>query len=460
MDVVGTFGKYVDQWSENAPARARWLLKTGWQAQDLRYHFLPEKRLSKGDQYLADYMMRMMIRPLKAPEQSVLVSVFTPCELIQEAGLYPYNVESFSCYLTGSRAERAFLQDAEDAGLSETLCSYHKTFIGAALSGVLPKPKCIVYTNLACDANLLTFRYLSNFYQVPAFAIDVPAAQTQANVDYVTQQLHEMEAFLELHTGRKIDPDALRERVERGRRTLKKFDRFQTQRADKYIMTDLVSPMYVGMTNNIFLGMEEEEHLVDLMLDSLKSAPPAKGKRIYWMHTIPFWSQAVRDALALKEDIQIVGCEIAQTVDPDIVYEDPYEQMAARLVYHSLNGSITRRIDAGIRHTRQAGADGAVWFNHWGCKHTLGGSQLARRKFEEAGIPLLVLDGDGVDRSHGGEGQTATRLGAFLEMLTEDHEAVRKITEEAAEDVDGAACHACCMGAAEADAAGGGTAHE
>ena len=30
---------------------------------------------------------------------------------------------------------------------------------------------------------------------------------------------------------------------------------------------------------------------------------------------------------------------------------------------------------------------------------------------------MLLLDGDGCDRSHGGEGQTSTRLGAFLEML-------------------------------------------
>ena len=42
---------------------------------------------------------------------------------------------------------------------------------------------------------------------------------------------------------------------------------------------------------------------------------------------------------------------------------------------------------------------------------------LAKKKFEEAGLPLLILDGDGCDRSHGGEGQTSTRLGAFLEML-------------------------------------------
>lgn len=62
-------------------------------------------------------------------------------------------------------------------------------------------------------------------------------------------------------------------------------------------------------------------------------------------------------------------------------------------------------------------ADGAVWFGHWGCKHTLGAAQLAKKKFEEARIPMLLLDGDGCDRSHGGEGQTSTRLGAFLEML-------------------------------------------
>ena len=32
----------------------------------------------------------------------------------------------------------------------------------------------------------------------------------------------------------------------------------------------------------------------------------------------------------------------------------------------------------------------------------------------------MILDGDGCDRSHGGEGQTATRLEAFLEMLGEN----------------------------------------
>ena len=171
MDVIKTFGNYVEKWCEGHPERARWLLKTGWEAENLKFTVAPSKRMNPSDQYLAKLMMNIMLQPLKHPESSVLVSVFTPCELIQEAGLYPYNVESFSCYLTASQAERAFLQNAEDSGLSETLCSYHKTFIGAAEKGLLPKPKCIVYTNLACDANLLTFTDWQNFIMCRSFRL-------------------------------------------------------------------------------------------------------------------------------------------------------------------------------------------------------------------------------------------------------------------------------------------------
>lgn len=423
MEIVKTFGNYVDKLCEKSPEKARWLLKTGWEAQNLKFRFAPEKRLNKSDQYMARMMMNMMLQPLKHAEQSVLVSVFTPCEIMHEAGLYPYNVESFSCYLTGSQAERTFLQSAEDTGLSETLCSYHKTFIGAAESGLLPKPKCIVYTSLACDANLLTFQRMAEFYHVPIFAIDIPSGQNDANVKYVADQLRDLTSFIEKTTGKKIEEDNLKKRVEKSRKTLEKFSLFQKERADKYVPSDLVSPLYSGMTNNILLGTEEEEKYTEMLLKEIQKAPAKKGKHIYWMHTIPFWSEAVKDALLFKKDAQIVGCELSQAADINMASDDPYEEMAMRLVYHALNGPVSRRIEAGIKHAKDAGADGAVWFNHWGCKHTLGGSRIAKKRFEEAGIPMLILDGDGCDRSHGGEGQTSTRLGAFLEMLGDnDHE--------------------------------------
>lgn len=417
MNIIETFGHYVENLTDTNPKTAQWLLKTGWEAQNLKFRFAPDKKLMPADRYLAHLMMDTMLHPLKNPDSSAIVSIFTPCEMLQEVDLHPYNVEGFSCYLSASKAERAFLQQAENQGIAETLCSYHKTFLGAAKKGLLPKPKCIVYTNLTCDANLLTFRTLADFYQVPSFAIDVPWQQGEDSVRYVVDQLKELSIFLEKHTGKKITEEALIQRLVRSKKTLENYKNFQQARADRYVPSDLVTPLYAGMTNNLLLGTPEEEKYTSQLLKDIQKAPVAKGKHIYWMHTIPFWSDAVRQELCFSEKAQIVGCELAETCEPDFDPEKPFEAMAGRMVYHSLNGSALRRIEAGIRHAKQAGADGVVWFGHWGCKHTLGSAQLAKKKFEEAGLPLLILDGDGCDRSHGGEGQTSTRLGAFLEML-------------------------------------------
>ena len=233
----------------------------------------------------------------------------------------------------------------------------------------------------------------------------------------MADQLRELADFLMEHTGKSIDEENLKTRLKRSRRTLDLYRQFQQERAEKYVPTDILTPLYCGMTTHILLGTEEEERYMNMCLEGIRQAPPARGKRIYWMHTLPFWSDALKEKLDWSERAQIVGCDMVQ--DPDVDWDPsrPYEAMAKRLVYHAFNGNVTRRIEAGIRHAREVHADGAVWFNHWGCKHTMGGAQLAREKFGAAGIPLLILDGDGCDRSRGGEGQTATRMEAFLEML-------------------------------------------
>ncbi len=417
MNITKTFGEYVTRYTEQDAQKGQNLLRLGWKAQGFKFRHFPDKRLMPADRYLADVMMQAMLAPLNEPDQSAIVSVFLPCEMLQEVGIHPYNAEAFSCYLTASNVERSCLQQADNEGISETLCSYHRTFIGAAERGLMPKPKCIVYTNLTCDANMVTFQHLAKFYDVPSFAIDVPLTVSEANISYVEKQLRDLKVFLEQQTGKPIDDAKLAERLAVSKRTLEKFEAYQSEKADRYVPTDLVTQLYSGMTNNILLGTPEIEKYVDMLRNDVKKCKPAKGQRIYWMHTIPFWSDAVRSQLSLTESAQIVGDELQTVCSPDFDPSNPYRAMATRMINHALNGSVSRRIENGIAHARKLNADGVVWFNHWGCKHTLGGALLAKRKFEEAGIPCLLLDGDGCDPSHGGEGQTLTRLGAFLEML-------------------------------------------
>ena len=182
--------------------------------------------------------------------------------------------------------------------------------------------------------------------------------------------------------------------------------------------------MFSAFALHTLLGTEETEHYTEECIRIAESAPPASGIRLVWMHTSPFWVKELRQLTDFNPDLQVVGCDMCFEGLMQTDVSDPYKAMAQRLVYSTFNGPVSRRIDRGIEEARRLNADGIVWFCHWGCKHTLGGAQLAKKRFEEAGFPCLILDGDGCDRSHGGEGQMATRIEAFIEMLGQDKEAV------------------------------------
>lgn len=76
-------------------------------------------------------------------------------------------------------------------------------FLGAALNGIVPKPKCMVYTNLACDGNMMTFPYLKERYEIPSFYIDVPYEKNYDSVMYVAKQLRELKSFYRMSQAEK-----------------------------------------------------------------------------------------------------------------------------------------------------------------------------------------------------------------------------------------------------------------
>ena len=127
--------------------------------------------------------------------------------------------------------------------------------------------------------------------------------------------------------------------------------------------------------------------------------------------------ESAKKLFTFSENAQIVGMDVTTSEFVDFDPEDPYSAMARCLVYSSLNGSHTRRIEHALKHAKAAGAHGAVWFCHWGCRRTMIAANEGKRRFEEAGIPVLILNGDSVDNTGGGSEQAGTRLDAFMEML-------------------------------------------
>ena len=418
-DIVETFGRLVGRQIEKKPQRARRLLLAGYYAKRLQLKIAPQKGLSPARNDLAVTSMNAVIAPLRHPDTAALVSIFTPCEMLHAMGIRPMLAEAMASYINGAKAESAFIAYAQDAGLPETFCSYHKVLLGAILSGVIPKPRFIFNTSLVCDANCLTFRMAAEHWKIPQFFLDVPYHTDEEAVHHVERQLRDFVCFLEEQTGRKLDENKLREHVALSGRTMESLGRAQKLKKGRYLSNDLTDEMYEVFANHVLLGAPETERFALQLEKDLRSAPPTKGVRLLWMHVIPYYQEDLKEMLNFSDRCQIIACDMNYDEYIETDPEKPYESMARRLVFDSFNGSAARRIDRSLEMCRNLEIDGVVYFCHWGCKQTLASAQTVRDALEEAGFPTLVLDGDGCDSGNTSNGQIRTRMEAFIEMLEE-----------------------------------------
>jgi benzoyl-CoA reductase/2-hydroxyglutaryl-CoA dehydratase subunit BcrC/BadD/HgdB len=127
--------------------------------------------------------------------------------------------------------------------------------------------------------------------------------------------------------------------------------------------------------------------------------------------------EPLREAFNLSDRYGLLISDLNYDQLVELDAEDVLGSMARRLILNHFNGGVERRVASVTEMARKLGADGAVIFCHWGCKHSNGGAFMLRDALKDVGVDTLVLDGDACDRRNANEGQFATRLQAFLEVL-------------------------------------------
>jgi hypothetical protein len=141
-----------------------------------------------------------------------------------------------------------------------------------------------------------------------------------------------------------------------------------------------------------------------------------KLKRLLWLHTVPHHDRGLFDMLEKRGAVVIfeeMGQMHLETVDPG----DPFPGLARRLTDHALWGTSSRRARLNVALAKQLKVDGAVHFNHWGCRHGLGSVPVVRSAFMEAGIPFLAIDGDALARGGPNQEKSLQQMESFLELL-------------------------------------------
>lgn len=417
-NLIELFGNHIYKTAPTNPLSARKKLCFAFSTAGLMCKYFPTKKLLPSRQFMQWAAADSAITPLKTGKNSAIVSLYLPCEILHSMGISTLFPEALACYLAAARSEQIFIDTAEQNFVSQTMCSYHKAFIGMVETGVLPKPDFIINTTLACDANHLSFRRAAEHYNVPQYMIDVPYNYSSGAVDYVAKQIKDMVTFIEKQ-GHTFDEAKLIETVEKSKQTLKNFNDILALRANRSLSDEMTSQMLSVFATHVMLGTDNALKYSNDLKTELSAVPEGKkGVRLLWVHTLPYWQDALRDLINFTDRCEIVACDmVMDAMYCNLEETDPYRFMADRLVRNTVNGNGTNRINATLEFAKKLNANGIVWYCHWGCKQTAGLSNIAKSTFESNGFPTLILDGDGCNWNNVNDGQTVTRTEAFLELL-------------------------------------------
>lgn len=416
MNIIELYGDIIKNHMNN-PKTSLSLIKTGLYLENLRTSKFNTSKSPNSLKYLNNICIKYVLEPLKQPNNSALVSLFTPTEILHSMNIYPLFVEAFSSFLSGFTCEDYFIDFASNYGFSETLCSYHKTFLGAVASGLIPKPPFAITTSSICDANINTFRYCSEQYKIPLYVIDVPYEYSADAEFYVTEQIKEMICMIEDCSHKKFSEEKLKEVLSLENSTLNYRKDFLKSLRTNYFPNTLTLEMYKLFTSHVGMGREETYNFYSFQAKDIKNFSKTTAKRILWVHLLPFYHEPLKEIFNFNDKYQLLTCDFSFDYMDTLDCTKPFNALAKKLLLNQYNSSFDRRVTNIVNTANYLNADGVINFCHWGCKQSSGGHMILKDALSKRNIPFLSLDGDAVDRRNTPDGQIKTRIDAFLEIL-------------------------------------------
>ncbi|MCY6371206.1 2-hydroxyacyl-CoA dehydratase subunit D [Clostridium ganghwense] len=416
MDIIKKYGYAIKNSMAN-PETSLNLIKTGLFFEKFRLSKFRNKTLPPSLQYLNKICVQYILEPLQNSHSSALVNLFAPAELLHAMNIYPLFIEAFSSFLSGFTCEDYFIDYATNCGFSETLCSYHKAFLGAINSGLLPKPRFAITSSMICDANISTFKHTSKQYDIPLYVIDIPYEYSKDAEKYVSVQIKEMVNMMEDVMKKSLDENKLKEVIMRENASLIYRKNFYTSLQTKYFPNTLTLEMYKLFASHVAIGREETYTFYKMQAKDIKTFKESKSKKILWVHLLPFYHKLLKNYFNLSEDYQLLTCDFNFDYMDELDYNHPYDALAKKMILNQYNGSFETKAQNILKAAKTLNADGVINFCHWGCKQSTGGTMILKELFKKNNLPFLSIDGDCIDRRNTQDGQIQTRIEAFLEMI-------------------------------------------
>jgi benzoyl-CoA reductase/2-hydroxyglutaryl-CoA dehydratase subunit BcrC/BadD/HgdB len=359
--------------------------------------------------------------------KSVFSSLFAPIEMVYAHELYPFMLESFGGLAANFDLASDFLSEMDRQWYTSDFCSVHRVFIGVAHHRLLPTPRFLFSSSVACDGNLKSFAEVGRWYGRPHLYLNVPYGRDRESRDYLIGQLRDASERIEEITGKKLRARNLEKAFHYANETSAALAEIQEIRkgpdplmyGEEGFSLLLLWGLFMGSRSGAVLARHYRDELLKRRdgPSHSRGTLPAVKKRLLWLHLRPYYPNRIMRILEHELGAVVVAEECNLEMYPELDPDRPWESLADKLLCHSWNGPIANRLQKIKRAVEEYRIDGVVHFSHWGCRQSNGAVRIIRDTVQEQGIAFLDLDGDIIDSRNYAEGQYRTRLEGFMEVL-------------------------------------------
>ncbi len=352
-------------------------------------------------------------------------NLFFPSEILNALGVRSLTLETYAALHARSRKKiKSFFDKAAYKGFSAETCSFLRVLEGCDL----PKPDFGVSTAEPCQQGERIFADLVRSYGLKDrfYSLQTPITHDDVAVEHLADGLAEAVSHMEKAMGLKMDMGRLAEACD-----ISNEARGISLKCNELRFTNppLIRGGLAVYFSIIFSQLWGRRELVDqqkLFLEELEQRKAQlDGKigiddthRVLWLHLPPFYDSRLLDFIELScgapivfEEVNFIGWEPLDT-------RDPYRSLARKLLTVGFLDPELR-----VRHIKNYAAhgkfNGCILYNHGFGRCSMADScfiKHLREELQDAGIPLLVLDGDCVDPTTD-PCSTFTKISAYIEAL-------------------------------------------
>ena len=121
--------------------------------------------------------------------------------------------------------------------------------------------------------------------------------------------------------------------------------RFFKLQSERYYPGELISHLYMMMGMHLLIGTQEFLDLIRFMIKDIENYPKFDGKKILWIHLLPFYQETLQSYFNSNRKYQIIASDIIIDSMEEMDETKPFHALAKKIIRNLYNGSYSHKAE-------------------------------------------------------------------------------------------------------------------